>query len=45
MYLKTFLIDSNEQSVQAAAKGILWKLENKAILNKQLSIKNENNIR
>ncbi len=44
MYLKTVLVDSNEQGVQAAAQGILWKLENEAILKKVLSIKNENDI-
>jgi male-specific lethal 1 len=32
MYLKTILINSDDQGVQAAAKGILWKLENESII-------------
>jgi hypothetical protein len=44
MYLKTTLINSNEQGVQAAAKGILWKLENESILKQEIIDKNENNI-
>ncbi len=43
-YLTNFLVDSNEHGVQAAARGILWKLENEAILKKELLIKNENDI-
>ncbi len=44
IYLKTVLINSNEQGVQAAAKGILWKLENESIIKKQILDKNENKI-
>ncbi|CAF0902792.1 unnamed protein product [Adineta steineri] len=43
-YLKTVLVHSTEQGVQAAAKGVLWKLENELIITKQLLDKNENTI-
>ncbi|CAF1402699.1 unnamed protein product [Adineta steineri] len=43
-YLKTVLVHSTEEGVQAAAKGVLWKLENELIITKQLLDKNENTI-
>jgi hypothetical protein len=36
IYLKTSLINSDEQGVQAAAQGILWKLEDESMLKKQI---------
>jgi hypothetical protein len=42
LYLKTTLIYSNEEGVRAAAKGILWKLENESILKQEILDKNEN---
>jgi len=44
MYLKTVLINSNEPGIQAAAKGILWKLENESIIKKQILDKSRNKI-
>ncbi|CAF1446909.1 unnamed protein product [Adineta steineri] len=43
-YLKTVLVHSTEQGVQAAAKGVFWKLENELIITEQLLDKNENTI-
>ncbi|CAF3473062.1 unnamed protein product [Rotaria sp. Silwood1] len=43
IYLKNILINSKEEGVQAAAKGILWKLENESNLKKTLVDIHENN--
>ncbi|CAF3757767.1 unnamed protein product [Adineta steineri] len=43
-YLKTVLVHSTEEDIQAAAKGVLWKLENELIITKQLLDKSENTI-
>ncbi|CAF1565221.1 unnamed protein product, partial [Rotaria sordida] len=44
IYLKNILINSKEEGVQAATKGILWKLENESNLKKTIIDLHENNI-